>query len=463
MIAIALCGIWMRYMMARRPMDHLYGSVVGRLPRPQHWLAVSMAAVCVVGILSPLSIYAQAREVPTGVHDSLSQASSANAKGRPADIPGYGAASQELQAAITAYRMSDAFTAARACREIAHADREFRLAQNCNNAVRGASYFLGDARGLLESAYWQFRYGDANALETPFTSANLAQLAHTTGPLSVRVDGSTELEYLHPLSAKDRTEKTTGQSTRPIVAVNVNGKRVDAMIDTGVYVPLMLDQAHAYQVGAVPLVIGVTAPPSLAVPSPAPDSAAYELVKTFQFGTLTMHNVLAIVVRNGYLPHGALVGLPALTRYKQVTFSATGVNLSTTEEHCPLPSVPMTSISSQQGYGRLIFPARVDNTYLNGMFDTGLTHIAIGGPKLLSPSALLYASGTSAQTGQATPKVKLRTLNVRIGKLTLTANNAPVGINFGTDLDIGAPLLTAIDVRVDFSKLSLCFLHKALQ
>jgi predicted aspartyl protease len=363
----------------------------------------------------------------------------------------------KLKTAIATDRIQDALIAARVCRNSASKENKPRMALNCNAILRDAAYYLGDAHAVLESVHWQSRHArSGDGLAAPFQDGDVAR---TVAPLSVSFEGSdSKLEYVHPFSLKrhldDNSQAVRVRGDRPAVMVRINDQDVAAMVDTGTYVPLMLDQAHAYQVGAVPLVTGVVAPRSLAVPSPLPDSAAYDLIGTFRFGGVVMRNVLAIVVRNGHLPGGAIVGLPVLARYKQVTFGTRGVTLSGAADSCDGTQLPLTVTPASQGFG-LVFPVEVHGKSVKAMFDTGSNALLLANPVLFSNSLV-------TKSESSTTSFEHRSLSVWIGRLHLMTHRAPLGVDgMSADVHIGAPLLAAADVRINFSNRSLCVIPTA--
>lgn len=369
----------------------------------------------------------------------------------------------KLKAAIATDRIPDVLVAARVCRNSAFRENKLREAERCNATLRDAAYYLGDAHAVLESAFWQSRHAVPNdGPAVLFQGADLARLVRTVAPLSVSRQGAgSKLEYVHPISLRRHVEGAgvaTARGSQPAVVVRINGRRVTAMVDTGTYVPLMLDQAHAYELGAVPLVTGITAPRSLAVPSPQPDSAAYDLVSAFRFGGVVMHNVLAIVVRNGYLPGGAIVGLPVLARYNQVTFGKKGISLGETVKSCDGTRLPLIVTPSSQGFG-LVFPVKVHGRSVKAMFDTGSNKLLLARPALFTTTS--SSKRIPRRREQSTSALDRHSLSTRIGRLHLVAHGAPVGVKgMSADIDIGAPVLAAADVRINFSDPSLCFIPK---
>lgn len=369
--------------------------------------------------------------------------------------------------AVAAYHMKRALSAAETCRDIAQSLHWSLQARKCNETMQMAASSLGNARALSGTVYWEQRFGSATAvrsLATSFAHTDWRRLARAVPPVAVAFDGgNATLEYLHDIDIGAETHvdarAAAGSVSRarslPMVAARINGHAVTAGIDTGASFPLVLDRSHARSLGAVPLVSGILVPPTLGDSGPGA-MGDYDLVKKLRFGTLVMHDVAAVVVSSIPGSEGVLVGLPMLANYAQVTFGKSRVRLETDTSPCPAP-VPLSARSTNGAPSdALHFPVRADGKVVSAVFDTGSTLLLLGGPALLQ-----HPIGPNGGMGYAAGYWPHRALDVWVGNFHMRSANAPVGaVNVSADIDIGSPVLTLADVRLDFQHHSICFLHR---
>lgn len=369
---------------------------------------------------------------------------------------------RKLGVATDAYRMADALAAAKECRELALAGDKLVLAMACNERAFLAARVLGDAKSFVAAAAWQSRHADGRGLDPAFRGVDLAGLAVSVAPLSTGIEGgSTRLDYTHPITAmaaiagNSVVARGRVSEARPFVSVTINGKKVQALVDTGAPVPLVLDQTRARSLGAVPLVKGAMAPSTFSDPDPIPGSADYALVDSLSVGTLTMRNVLAVVMKNGKVPKsGVVVGLPMLARYPQVTFTWSQLQLDTRPETCKEHPLPMTAMLAARGAFGMVFPIQVRDKHADAIFDTGMSFPLAIGPTSRLASTLAPAS--SKQPLEPAFTIHPGSLSVGVGRINLKPDHVYVSrLGLPTDAAIGSPLLLGADVRINFNDLSL--------
>lgn len=370
---------------------------------------------------------------------------------------------RRLGVATAAYRMTDVLAGAQACRGLAQTQGKLAMAMLCNERAYRAARVLGDAHAFIEAAHWQSGHADARGLDAAFAEVDLKKLMGTIPPFSVAIDGgSTRLDYAHPLTARVLIKghsidaRGTIADLRPVVPVTIDGKQVQALVDTGAPVALVLDRKRAHLLGAVTLVEGARAPRTFGVPDPKPGSAAYALVDSLKLGTLTMHGVLAVVLQDGKVPaSGVIVGLPLLAQYQQATFTRSQLELDTDADTCARKALPMTATLAARGGFGMTFPAEADGRDATAMFDTGMSFPVAVGP--MSTLALTLPPATSKQPVKPAFTVHPNSHKFRIGSINLLSKYVYVPkLEIPVDFVIGTPMLFGADVQLDFATLSLC-------
>lgn len=415
-----------------------------------------MTFTCALGVVFATTAPAQA---PASAGSARTGAEGANAA--------LETALRVLGSARDAYRMTDALAAAQACRGLASTAGKPVLARLCNERALRAARVLGDAHSFIAATDWQHRYGDGRGLDPAFAKVDLATLAHSLAPLAVDgKGGNVRLDYVHPLGARidarSRKVEATGRvsAMRPEVAVDINGKRANALVDTGAPVPVVLDETRARKLGAVSLVKGVRPPGTFNAPDPVAGSASYAVVDRFTIGTLSMRNVLAVVMRDGTVPKpGVVVGLPVLARYPQVTFTSSQLLLDTAAGRCDGKPVPMSVRFAAEGAFGMLFPVRAGNKDADATFDTGM-----GFPMVISPASRL-ASGLQPplQKQPASPAFIIHpgSIAIEVGPIRVKPYYVYVSrLRFPADVAIGSPVLLGADMEMDFANLTLCVIPR---
>lgn len=365
---------------------------------------------------------------------------------------------EQGRAAQARYDIPKLLSLARDCRNLALTLRKLQAERVCDDAMFGAAQRLGDARSMVEADYWWQQHGFSAADKTSKANsapqaANLARLIDTVPAFSAKVVGSSSvLKYQHRIEFAGRVAAEPLAWHRPMVTVTVNGKSVMALVDTGTVLPLMMDQAHAKALGAIPLMVGDWVKPGRAKNPPTGKSSTTALITRFKFGDLVMHNVAATIVPDGRFGVGVLVGLPVLARFGRVNLSDTQITTGAAVGQCA-SGTPLTFV----GEGQLGFLTTANGRPTVAMVDTGSMYALLARPGTNS------AYSTEDKTSPSKRPERLsgphRRVRVQIGAWSMMGIDMPDTKPTppqGVDVSIGAPLLAFADVQFDFSNPSLC-------
>lgn len=362
------------------------------------------------------------------------------------------------------------------CRDAALRHNAISSALNCNRGAASVALVMGDARGYFQALDWtknigfpaiaRSRQGRKPKFGRPFNDVDLDKLAKSLPPLSATLSvGSASLDYSHPLymvlednGNRQTTYGTKGVGAIPEVSTEIDGKPVQALVDTGTSYFLTMDQTQAKALGVKILVAGL---PAIATMGKAPGkgSTSFGLIDRLVFGPLTVNNAMAIVVPTGSFPGpGVLVGLPLLARFKQVEFDQSRLVLDAAASVCKYP-LALAFASSPAEDGKLVFAAKANGKPVKASIDTGSGAPLIASPSLMASSTAGNAAAPPTTTALATPSH--RHLEVQFGNSRFSYNDPPVIPALSVpDVVIGAPILEGWNVRFDFSKPSLCLIPR---
>lgn len=366
------------------------------------------------------------------------------------------------------YDLPGLLAAAKVCRDSAMLRNELAAALSCNGVAYRSAFAMGDAREAFRTLVWVKKVGfpamtrmhrGTPGFGNAFDRADIDQIAKSLPPFfTKRSPDRASLDYSNAPYKEDNaihlTTHASGASIIPAVTIVVNGKQLKAFVDTGSASSVVMDQAHATELGVKTLVAGLPAIATLGR-SPATGSTSLALVDELVFGPLTVHDVMAIVVPTGYLPgSGVMVGLPLLARFQQVEFGRSRLTVGGTASGCNDP-LALTFASSPREDGKLVFDAGADGKPIKASIDTGADVPLIAGRHLAPPSVDNDSAVQSATVAQAGPIQ--RYLKVWFGKSHLSYDDTPVIPTLEVpDVLIGAPILAGWDVHFDFLKPSLC-------
>ena len=367
------------------------------------------------------------------------------------------------RAAKARYDMPKLLSLVTDCRGLAFRMHKMRPAKICDEAMFGVAQRLGDARVMIEAAYWWQQHGFSEADKTSkvylaFQKANLAQLVDTVPAFSVTLAGSpTVLKYQHRIESVGSVPAEPLAWHRPNVTATINDKPVVVLVDTGTVVPLTVDQTNAAALGAMPLFGDLVAPVMGKASQTETQGFTHALIDTFKFGGLVMHNVAATVVPDGTFSVGILVGLPVLARFGRVDLNNKRIAVGSAAPHCAR-GTPLEFV----GEGQLGFSTTANGQPSVAFVDTGDVNALTTKSQLKTmPFDTKNMNSLELRDGAETH----HRLRIQIGSWSMTEINVPDGrrapgakraLPPGVDVNIGAPLLALADVQIDFSKPSLC-------
>jgi hypothetical protein len=333
----------------------------------------------------------------------------------------------------------------------------------CNALAYHAALNMGDAHEAFGALAWikkvAFPYtlkitGKPGAIGGAFDHVDVEKLAATLPAFSATLTpGAALLNYTNLATMTSVTP--TGQMSladagiqaTPAVAVEVNGKKVEAFTDTGMPAALLMDQAHADALGVKPLVTGLPGIGTIAM-GPLGNSLTLGLVDKLVVGPLTLRNMVAFVIpTSDVLGDRVGVGLPLLARFRQVSFGKSAVTVGGEPATCNAP-LPLAFASPATLQGKLVFDATAEGKVVKASIDTGSTAPLIAGRALTQSGP-----GPVNEDG-----MKTRTLKVSIGRSNIVYDQTPVVPTLEVpDVMVGAPVIAGWDLRFNFDKPSLCF------
>lgn len=405
---------------------------------------------------SPRIVTAASQHGTAGLDDSAAELPALKAKLRR-DFT-------EARAAKASYDLPTLLSLVTDCRGLAFKVRKLQPARVCDEAMFGVAQRLGDARSMVDADYWWQQHGFSAADKTSnvylaFQKANLGRLVDTVPAFSARVaDSSSVLKYQHRIVFAGHVPTEPMTWHRPTVMATINGKPVAVVVDTGTVVPLVMDRTRAAALGATPLLGELIAPAMGKVSPMGTRGFTRALIASFKFGGLVMHNVAATVVPDGTFQVGVLVGLPVLARFGRVDLNDVRIATGLAVPHC-------TSGMSLRfvGEGQLGFSTIANDQPVVAFIDTGDVN-ALTLKAQSKPGSSSEVKNTSSSERRDVAKANHR-IWIQIGTWSVTevnvsdasrAMDANRALPAGIDVNIGAPLLALADVRIDFSKPSLC-------
>ena len=368
-----------------------------------------------------------------------------------------------------AYNLPMLLEGSKTCRDALAAQNAMPSAISCNAIAYRTALNMGDAREAFGALAWikkvAFPYtlkttGKPGALGGPFDHVDVDELAATLPAFSVTLArGAASLNYINLASMATITPDgrmklaDTGALAAPAVAVEVNGKKMDAIADTGISSALMMDQAHADALGVKPLVTGLPGVGTIAMGTLG-NSLTLGLVDKIVVGPLTMRNVVAFVVPTNPLMGDRIgIGLPLLARFHEVSFGKSAITVQDESATCKAP-LPLTFAAPTTLNGKLVFDAMAEGKLVKASVDTGSTLPLIAG-------RTLDQSGMGAENEHG---LRTRALRVSIGPSDIASNKTPVVPTLEVPaVIVGAPVIAGWDVKFNFDKPSLCFEPRVTQ
>lgn len=368
------------------------------------------------------------------------------------------------------YDMPKLLSDALACRDESSA---MSSPGGCNLLAYSAAMVMGDAHATFQALHWarsaRGSRGSGDSKESAarfdpaFVRVDVARLAKELPLTRIRVSPvKTSLAYLDSPCGVTATsgayvaECKNPASMRPKVEITVDGKSTAALLDTGAPFAVVMSHERAEEFGATPLVTDLAPLTMLGKTRPEKGPSSLYLVDHLTFGSLNAHNLMVVVLPDGVLQGaGVVLGLPMLARFGEVTFGRSRITLGTSPARC-VDRLPLTFASSFSQQGKLVFPAQADGKHVSATIDTGSSAALIAG-RALAPR-LVASSSSGPKTAGSHDNVLHRYLRVSFGKKEqLSYNSAPVIPSLTvTDVVIGAPVLSTMNMQLNFSEMWLC-------
>ena len=374
-----------------------------------------------------------------------------------------GPGNMHLMETQLAYDLRGLLPTALQCRDAELAMNVVPGAIACNVIAFHTALHLGNAREAFGALAWFKKVGfpyQARATGKPASFGNamdrvdLQHLADTLPEFSTTLaPGAATLKYvnLSTITSMDAHGQMkledAGVKALPAISVEVNGKKVDAFVDTGMGDTLVMDQVHADALGVKPLVTGLPPAGTIAM-GPLGTSLTFGIADKLVVGPLTFHNVVILVAPgSALLADRVILGLPAVARFRQVSFGKDAITVGGDPVTCKAP-LPLVFASTVNEDGKLVFDAKADGKVIKASIDTGSTAALLAGHRLALP-------GMEKQTLDSAPT---RYLKLAIGDNTIIDNlSTPVITTMEVpDVMVGAPLIAGWDMRFNFDKPWLC-------
>ncbi len=253
--------------------------------------------------------------------------------------------------------------AALKCRDAAYARKDMATTKLCAKGVFGYKLANGDFQGWARELQWALRLFPGSELGAGHADIDAREVARFK-PLEVAGPGP---------QAQSLPRVATG-SRLPIVTIKVNGKDVRAVLDTGVPLFLVLDDAVATRLG-VRAVSGPLALLHAPGDTMTPRTARLAVSDQVEIGSLRARNVGTVLgpkIAESVDGVEAIVGLSALQKFPSLKFEERSVVLGGAEQVACANGEELRYSPYSQGGWVLLTRARIDRAFKLGQIDTGL-------------------------------------------------------------------------------------------
>jgi len=237
----------------------------------------------------------------------------------------------------------------------------------------------------------------------------------------------------------------------PIIEIEINGKRIRALIDTGTDVALIVKKGVAEEIGAMPVVREVDVFQEGEVDGKRENDIFLADVK---IGPVLVKNIGTVSSHTFNAPgYDAFIGLPFLERLGKVTF--TEDRASVPKDECK-PQRMLRS-TGRTGLQRLMLPIELGGSSRVAMFDTGMRAafaIQAQAPKDKMPPERLVQTSIGDRAVYADDlDQELTVLGVPIGSISVRRQYSPV---LPMPMLLGMGALNGRSTTMDFSKGQAC-------
>lgn len=321
----------------------------------------------------------------------------------------------------------------------------------CNEVAVAATISLGDAHELLSEYLWR-RVHLIPALEKDLHWApngnfspldqlspdDFAKLVARTPPIAVHWSADSMIVPI------DHAQALT--QTAPRIRVSINGRTVDALLDTGLATsaPLVVVESGsgsgqtAADLGLTPL-LGLSAPAADSM-EPVTGSAIpqlWRIADTVKMGPLLLHHLFVPVMTSRAIPPGVYVTIALLRRFGSVVLGKDAVSFARDDgDNTCAAGVPMTFAGNKDLTGWLVFPATVAGRREPSALITGAP-AALAGDSTAFPMSFRekHNNGVTAMVG---------TQSFHVLDVGIFSGDRPY------HLEIGTPILATHTVTLAF-------------
>lgn len=248
-----------------------------------------------------------------------------------------------------------------------------QVAVQCASVLAGTRLSAGDIAGWSRQIHWLSSIGLPALREVP------------KGPIELR-DGLDVLDFdalaklPHPqlaMSSEDWRLPIDEASPVPVIEIDINGKRVRALVDTGVVYAAVVTRDAAEQLGinivADHLLLGGS---DSYDPNKAHADDALGLIDRIEFGPFRIQNLGVVIIRSGTVLFrediNAIIGLPLLMKLKAFEFDSDAVGLYAESTPACKDPLPIWIGNNGAGWMRINLPLRIADTPATAFFDTGM-------------------------------------------------------------------------------------------
>jgi|GEM_PF-2435634 len=252
----------------------------------------------------------------------------------------------------------------------------------------------------------------------------------------------------------------------PFVQIEINGKNVKALIDTGSPYSLILSRDLAKRLRAPPVATGLPLLTRRGGPVPSDDLALLESVAV---GPALLKNMGVVVIDKPPIEEAeAIVGLPLLQRFPAIEFSKKALRIDprVAKKCAALPS--RITFATSDGRSNLLLPIIVDERATSAILDTGSESLLVipdtsqvarssvgglrGGERVIRK---VFSGGGEFATSLRTANLELAVLGKSVGVQPIVLTSEGVW-SFPW---VGAPVFSDYNLVVSFSSPGACLVR----